>query len=165
MSESAKQLARKALESNQDRRAYSESLTETVRSVINNVDTGDYVAIAAYLPETNELTEAISNLRAAISESTGMATTFGYGPRYLHSTGQLHKGGPNSVNLIALTQNIENDIQVPDQSFSLGKLLTAQALGDVQACVDKGRNAHMVRLGADPIDQINSTATCLQPRI
>ena len=163
--ESAKQLARQALESNQDRRAYSESLTETVRSVITNVAPGDYVALAAYLPETDELTEAVSGLRAAISKSTGIATTFGYGPRYLHSTGQLHKGGPNSVNLIALTQNIGNDIQVPDQNFSLGELLIAQAMGDVQACIDKCRNAHMVRLGTHPIDQINSTAAFLNLRI
>ncbi len=154
--ESAKQLARKALESNPDRRAYSESITDAIDSVLASVEPGNYIAIAAYLPESSELTNAVSRLRAAISESTGIATTFGYGPRYLHSTGQLHKGGPNSLTLIALTQDIENDIQVPDQDFTLGQLLSAQATGDVQALRDKGRKAHLVTLEADPIQEINS---------
>lgn len=154
--ESAKQLARKALESNPDRRAYSESITDAIDSVLASVEPGNYIAIAAYLPESSELTDAVSRLRAAISESTGIATTFGYGPRYLHSTGQLHKGGPNSVTLLALTQKIEPDIQVPDQNYTLGQLLNAQATGDVQALHDIGRRAHLVNLEADPIKEIDA---------
>ena len=161
--ESAKQLARKALESDLDRRAYSESITDAIDSVLASVEPGNYIAIAAYLPESGELTDAVSRLRAAMSELTGIATTFGYGPRYLHSTGQLHKGGPNSVTLLALTQEIETDIQVPDQNFTLGQLLTAQATGDVQALRDKGRKSHLVNLQENPIQAIDSmTATISQ---
>ncbi len=160
--ESAKQLARKALESDLDRRAYSESMVEAFGSVVAHAEPGNYIAIAAYLPESNELTEAVSRLRAAISDKTKLATTFGYGPRYLHSTGQLHKGGPNSVTLLALTQDIENDIQVPGQNFTLGQLLTAQATGDVQALRDKGRRAHLVNLEADPIQEIDSMTATIQ---
>ena len=162
--ESAKQLARKALESNPDRRAYSESLADAIRPAIENVEPGNYVAIAAYLPESDDLTEAVTRLRAAISESTGQATTFGYGPRYLHSTGQLHKGGPNSVTLLALTQDFEHDIQVPGKDFTLGQLQTAQATGDVQALRDTGRKAHFVNLGADPIEPIKSITAMISPR-
>ncbi len=162
--ESAKQLARKALESNPDRRAYSESLVDAIRPAIENFEPGNYVAIAAYLPESDDLTEAVTRLRAAISESTGQATTFGYGPRYLHSTGQLHKGGPNSVTLLALTQDFEHDIQVPGKDFTLGQLQTAQATGDVQALRDAGRKAHFVNLGADPIGSIKSITAMISPR-
>ena len=160
--ESAKQLARKALESDLDRRAYSESIVDALDLVIADANPGNYIAIAAYLPESNELTEAVSRLRAAISESTTLATTFGYGPRYLHSTGQLHKGGPNSVTLLALTQEPATDIKVPDQDFTLGQLLTAQATGDVQALHDKGRSAHLVNLEADPIQEIDSMTATVQ---
>ena len=163
--ESAKQLARKALESDLDRRAYSKSIADAVPSVIANLEPGDYVAIAAYLPESDELTDAVSNLRAAISESTKTATTFGYGPRYLHSTGQLHKGGPNSVTLLALTQDIENDIQVPGQNFTLGQLLTAQAAGDVQALRENGRRAHLVNLQSNPIQDIDYITATIDQRI
>lgn len=162
--ESAKQLARQALESDQERSAYSESLADAINSVVDNARPGDYVAIVAYLPESEALTNAVSHLRAAMSESTGLATTFGYGPRYLHSTGQLHKGGPNSVNLIALTQDIETDIPVPGQNFTLGQLLTAQATGDVKALQDNGRRGHFVKVGANPIEDIKSATATITTR-
>lgn len=160
--ESAKQLARKALESDLDGRAYSESITDAINSVIANAEPRNYVSIAAYLPESSELTDAVSRLRAAISDSTKLATTFGYGPRYLHSTGQLHKGGPNSVTLLALTQDIGNDIQVPRQDFTLGQLLAAQAAGDVQALQQKSRKAHLVNLESDPIQEIVALTATIQ---
>ena len=160
--ESAKQLARKALESDLDGRAYSESIVDALNSLIADANPGNYIAIAAYLPESGELTDAVSRLRAAISDSTKLATTFGYGPRYLHSTGQIHKGGPNSVTLLALTQDIENDIHVPGQDFTLGQLLTSQAAGDVQALRDKGRRAHLVNLERDPMQEIDSITEAIQ---
>ena len=163
--ESAKQLARQALESDDDQRGYSESLTQTVEAIVANATSGDYVAIAAFLPESNALTSAADGLRTAISNATGTATTFGYGPRYLHSTGQLHKGGPNSVHLLALTQISDIDVQVPGQSFSLGRLLTAQAAGDVQACLEKGRRAELVRLNTDPSDEISDISAMINQRL
>ncbi len=152
--ESAKQLARRALESEDNQRGYSESLTQTVEAIVANANPPDYVAIAAFLPESDALTAASRKLRTAITRATGAATTFGYGPRYLHSTGQLHKGGPESVHLIAITQEADIDVQVPGQSYSLGQLLAAQAAGDVQACLQKGRRAALVKLHGDPCDEI-----------
>ncbi|MXZ03181.1 MAG: hypothetical protein F4Y88_05775, partial [Chloroflexi bacterium] len=121
--ESAKQFARAALESESGEADHGQSLNDAMQSTIASGKTGDYVAIAAFLPESDALTNAASGVRSAISETTGMATTFGYGPRYLHSTGQLHKGGPNSVILLALTQDPSIDIDVPGQTYSLGDLL------------------------------------------
>ena len=160
--ESAKQLARRALESEDNQRGYSESLTQTVEAIVANATSRDYVAIAAFLPESDALTAASTRLRAAITRATGAATTFGYGPRYLHSTGQLHKGGPDSVHLLALTQEADIDVQVPGQSYSLGQLLAAQAAGDVQACLQKGRRAALVKLHGNPCDEISAASATIE---
>ena len=160
--ESAKQFARAALESGAGQADHVQTLSDSIRSAIANGNAGDYVAIAAFLPESDALTNAVSDLRSAISQTTGMATTFGYGPRYLHSTGQLHKGGPNSVILLALTQDPSIDIDVPGQTYSLGDLLAAQAAGDVQACRDKGRRAELIKIEGDAIEEIESVTSTIQ---
>ena len=160
--ESAKQLARAALESGVAGADHVQTLNDATRSAITNSKTGDYVAIAAFLPESDALTNAVSDLRSAISQTTGMATTFGYGPRYLHSTGQLHKGGPNSVILLALTQDTSIDIDVPEQTYSLGDLLAAQAAGDVQACREKGRRAELIKIQDDAIEEIESVTAMIR---
>lgn len=152
--ESAKQLARAALESGSSGGGDVQRLSNAVRSAKASGNAGDYVAIAAFVSESDALTNAVSGLRLAISEATGMATTFGYGPRYLHSTGQLHKGGPNSVILLALTQDTSIDIEVPGQSYSLGDLLSAQAAGDVRACREKGRRGELIKIEGEAIEEI-----------
>ena len=163
--ESAKQFARAALESGAGGADHVQTLSDAIRSTIGNGTAGDYVAIAAFLPESDTLTNAVSSLRSAISETTGMATTFGYGPRYLHSTGQLHKGGPNSVILLALTQDPSIDIDVPGQTYSLGDLLAAQAAGDVQACRDKGRRAELIKIEGDAVKEIESVTPIIRHEI
>ncbi len=161
--EAAKQFARAALESNDDETISRTSLNDAFNRTIDTSSEGDYVAIAAFLPESDQLTNAISNLRSAISNATGIATTFGYGPRYLHSTGQLHKGGPSSVILLALTQETDIDIKVPNQTYTLGDLLAAQATGDVQALRNKNRSAELVRIGHNAIEEIETLATQVPP--
>ena len=159
--ESAKQFARAALDSDDSQTSSGTSLEDALKDAIDNHSERDYVTIAAFLPESERFTRAISNLRSAISNSTGMATTSGYGPRYLHSTGQLHKGGPSSVILLALTQQPDADIEVPGQSYTLGSLIAAQAAGDVQALQDKGRRAELITVDRDAIRQIESLATTI----
>ena len=100
-----------------------ESALEDILSV--PYSPGSYVALAAYLPETDELTGAFSRLRKAITERTRLATMFGYGPRYLHSTGQLLKGGPANGRLLVITSDNAVDISVPDEAFTLGNLPSA----------------------------------------
>jgi glucose-6-phosphate isomerase len=69
---------------------------------------------------------------------TGIPTTFGWGPRFLHSTGQIHKGGQQNGGFIQITRKIENDLDIPDEKFTFGELISAQALGDEQALVERG---------------------------
>jgi transaldolase / glucose-6-phosphate isomerase len=107
----------------------------------------DYVAVLAYLPPDAEpFDSALREVRAALSARTGCASMGGYGPRYLHSTGQLHKGGPNSGVFLIVTAEPESDLAVPDEPFSFGVLEMAQALGDFQSLDRSGRRAVHVHL-------------------
>ena len=84
-----------------------------------------------------------------------IATTVGYGPRYLHSTGQLHKGGPNSGLFLQLTSDHSKDVDIPGQGFGFGLLADAQAAGDMQALRNAGRRVVRVHLGNSPEDGID----------
>ncbi|MCH7809750.1 MAG: transaldolase, partial [Chloroflexi bacterium] len=112
---------------------------------------GAYLAIMAYLPQTEEHERLLTRLRAALRDATQRATTVGYGPRFLHSTGQLHKGGPATGVFLQLVMNDEIDIDVPgEQSFSFSVLKRAQALGDLAALLGRGRPVLRVSLGDEP---------------
>ncbi|HIE24663.1 MAG TPA: glucose-6-phosphate isomerase [Anaerolineales bacterium] len=100
---------------------------------------GDYVSIHAYLPRNRATFESLQKIRKNIQEKTGLATTLGFGPRFLHSTGQLHKGGANNGLFIQITVDVENDIEIPTQGMSFGTLERAQVLGDYAALVGAGR--------------------------
>ncbi len=111
---------------------------------------GDYLAIMAYLPDTEEIRTAVRELRQRVMAKHRIATTMGYGPRFLHSTGQLHKGGPASGIFLQLTQDHQKDIPISGWDLSFGVLADAQALGDLQALDDLGRRTVSVHLGGDP---------------
>ena len=111
---------------------------------------GDYLAIMAYLPDTEAIRDAVRQLRRRVMAKHRIATTMGYGPRFLHSTGQLHKGGPASGIYLQLTQDHRSDITIPGWDLSFGVLADAQALGDLQALDDLGRRTVSVHLGTDP---------------
>jgi transaldolase/glucose-6-phosphate isomerase len=106
---------------------------------------GDYFAVLAYLVERADTSAVVRDLRAAVKAKTRCATAFGYGPRYLHSTGQLHKGGPNTGVFLILTAPGQ-DIDVPGEPFSFGVLELAQALGDFASLDQTGRRALHVHL-------------------
>ena len=91
----------------------------------------------------------MAELRRRVMQQKKVATTMGYGPRFLHSTGQLHKGGPNSGLFLQLTVNDEVDIPVPGDDFSFGTLVAAQAMGDFQALTAAERRAVRIDLGPD----------------
>ena len=111
---------------------------------------GDYLAIMAYLPDSEAIRETVQELRQRVMAKYRIATTMGYGPRFLHSTGQLHKGGPASGIFLQLTQDHRADIPIPGWDLSFGVLADAQALGDLQALDDLGRRTVSVHLGGDP---------------
>ncbi len=110
---------------------------------------GDYIALLSYITEEAAADRIISSLRQRLGQQFNTATTSGYGPRYLHSTGQFHKGGPNSGIFIQLTQDTAEDVNVPGKSYSFGILREAQAKGDLEALNRHGRRALRIHLGAD----------------
>jgi glucose-6-phosphate isomerase len=126
--------------------------------LLNIVRRGDYVALLAYVKPDESTTGEFRELRRAIRDRTHAATTFGYGPRYLHSTGQLHKGGPNTGVFVLVTASPRQDVAVPGEPFSFGTLELAQALGDFQSLDHAGRRALHVHLPAPDAGAIRSFA-------
>ncbi len=119
-----------------------------------------YVALLAYLPPSPGVDEALGALRAAVRARTRLATTVGYGPRYLHSTGQLHKGDGGHGLFVQLTADPARDASIPDPTgtpgapVTFGVLEAAQALGDRQALLDRHRRVLRLHLGSDPVSAL-----------
>jgi hypothetical protein len=109
--------------------------------LLSLVRQGDYVALLAYLGPDPAIAEALADVRRKIRDSLHTATMCGYGPRYLHSTGQLHKGGPNTGVFIVISASPREDVPIPGEPFSFGTLELAQALGDFQSLDQAGRRA------------------------
>jgi transaldolase/glucose-6-phosphate isomerase len=110
---------------------------------------GDYFAINAYLPRTPEAIAVLTHLRQVLRARTACATTLGFGPRFQHSTGQLHKGGPNTGLFIQFVYDAAQDVEIPTQGLTFGVLQRAQALGDYEALRAAGRRVVRVHLSAN----------------
>jgi glucose-6-phosphate isomerase/transaldolase/glucose-6-phosphate isomerase len=121
----------------------------SVNSLLRQARPGDYLAIMVYGQETPQLDEILQSLRRRVMERHQIATTLGYGPRFLHSTGQMHKGGPNSARFLQITVEHQGDMPIPGYPFTFGVLNDAQSLGDFQALQSAGRSAARVALGTD----------------
>ena len=121
-----------------------------VRAAIDSIEPGDYVAFLSYLPADSGMHAAVNDVRTALRSKTRAATTFGVGPRYLHSTGQYHKGGPNTVVAFVVTADDEAETAVPDAGYSFSVLKRAQALGDMQALEAHGRRAVRIHVKGNP---------------
>jgi glucose-6-phosphate isomerase len=119
---------------------------------LNVIRSRDYVALLAYVsPEDKRFATALTRLRTTIGASTGCAATLGYGPRYLHSTGQLHKGGPDTGVFIIIASEPAEDLAIPDAPYSFGTLELAQAVGDFESLDRAGRRGLLILLpGPDP---------------
>ncbi len=115
----------------------------------STVGSSSYVAIVGFMAPSEAVDAAVSELRAAIRDVTKATTTFGYGPRYLHSTGQLHKGGPPSGRFLVLTHDGPEEIEIPGKPFTFGMLNNAQAFGDLQTLRTRGREAEKLRLAGE----------------
>jgi glucose-6-phosphate isomerase len=138
------------------------NLSDSLKNFLNQFDAGkdnyigrSYVSIQAYIKPGEATTKALHNFRTAIQKKYKLATTVGYGPRFLHSTGQLHKGDAGHGLFIQFVSEMENDLPIPDQagedksSISFGTLKNAQALGDRQALLDYKRRVIRFNLGKD----------------
>ena len=123
----------------------------SVSALLEQARPGDYLAIMSYFPPDPAADALLDELRSRIMERRRIATTAGYGPRYLHSTGQLHKGGPGSGLYLQLTLDRYQELAIPGQQYSFDILATAQAIGDYQALANLGRRLVAVNLGDDAI--------------
>ena len=117
------------------------TLNSCIAGLLNQIRAGDYVALCAYVDMNENNITALQALRHRIRNVYRVATTLGFGPRFLHSTGQLHKGGPNNVVVVQLTGDDATDVDIPGRAFTFGVLKQAQALGDASALSSRKRRA------------------------
>jgi transaldolase / glucose-6-phosphate isomerase len=122
---------------------------DAIRKHVAAAGAGDYLALCVYFQRTDVRDRLLSRLRVGIRQKSAakVATTLGYGPRFLHSTGQLHKGGANNGVFLQLTADVADDLGVPGEAYTFGTLRDAQALGDLQVLRRRGRRAIRVHLG------------------
>ncbi|MCI0778520.1 MAG: glucose-6-phosphate isomerase, partial [Chloroflexi bacterium] len=121
----------------------------SAKELLAGAKPGDYLAVMAYVRQTPGVDAAAAALRKRVMERYKIATTFGYGPRFLHSTGQLHKGGKNNGLFLQLTCDGEDDVTIPGANFGFRTLVAAQALGDFEALGSAGRRVGRVDLSPD----------------
>ena len=124
---------------------------------------GAYVAILAYTTPSSKMEQAIRSLRRTLVSHHHVTTTAGYGPRYLHSTGQLHKGGPKSGLFLQLVDQMIPDLRIPGKSFTFRTLAQAQAAGDIQALQAHDQQAIVLPLGKNPVATIQALTKSLTP--
>lgn len=117
--------------------------------LLNQAYPGDYLAILIYVEQTSEIDEALTELRQRIMIQSHIATTVGYGPRFLHSTGQLHKGGPATALFLQITAEFQEDINIPGAEYTFGALANAQSYADIQTLEYLGRRIARIHIAGD----------------
>jgi transaldolase/glucose-6-phosphate isomerase len=169
----AKDLAKKAMESAGSNKggkkpreevavADGDAPRNSVASWLAKKKARDYVAVQAYIEPSADHRERLKGICALIEERLGAATTLGFGPRFLHSTGQLHKGGPNSVLVLQIVDQPADNLSVPETNYTFDALIQAQALGDFAALKQRRRRALRVNLGNDTMSGLNLLANTLR---
>ena len=119
---------------------------DRLEPLLDGVGPGDYLAIHAYLPRNDDLVHRLQAARMRLRDRLRAATTVGFGPRFLHSTGQLHKGGPPTGVFVQVDDDPAEDAAIPGRPFTFGELIRAQALGDLRALRSRGRRVARVHL-------------------
>ncbi|MEA2682965.1 MAG: transaldolase / glucose-6-phosphate isomerase [Chloroflexota bacterium] len=120
-----------------------------VRALVQQLKAGDYLAILAYTEDSPDVRSTLQELRRLVRDRHGVATTLGFGPRYLHSTGQLHKGGPNTGAYLILSDDRGEELPIPGEGHGFKTLIRAQWLGDLKSLRDHGRRVAQMSLGQD----------------
>jgi len=124
-------------------------LAGSLNGFLHGAATGDYLAIQAFIAPTEQTAVSLQRIRHLARSSMGTATTVGFGPRFLHSTGQLHKGGPDTGLFLQIVDHASPDLDIPGAGYTFGALIAGQADGDHQALADGGRRVLRVCLGDD----------------
>lgn len=132
------------------------SIKEAVTEFLKQSGQGSYVAINGFIPMTEENVVTLESFRIKIRNKYKVATTVGFGPRFLHSTGQLHKGDSNKGLFIVITTDAGNDLEVPGQGYSFGTLIAAQGQGDLKALINCGRKTLHLHIKTDMAKAIES---------
>lgn len=127
------------------------SVLELLKSHLGRIQAGDYFAINAYIEMNAANTHPLQAIRHAVRDARGVATTLGFGPRFLHSTGQLHKGGPNTGVFLQITSDDAQDLPIPGETYTFGLLKRFQAQGDFDVLAERDRRALRVHLGPDVV--------------
>jgi transaldolase/glucose-6-phosphate isomerase len=125
------------------------TLVELLRAHLARLGAGDYFALLAYVEMNEAHREALQAIRHEVRDRRGVATCLGFGPRFLHSTGQAYKGGPNSGVFVQVTCDDAEDLPIPGQTYTFGVVKAAQARGDLEVLADRGRRVVRLHLGAD----------------
>lgn len=137
---------------------------EELDAFLKQAKSGDYIAIQAYVPPNDAIGASLQDLREQLRDRTHLAVTLGYGPRFLHSTGQLHKGDGGNGLFIQFTSDPREDVAIPDEagkpesSITFGVLKTAQALGDKNALREQNRRVIHFHLGSDILEGLHQLA-------
>jgi transaldolase/glucose-6-phosphate isomerase len=127
----------------------AKTLDSAILEHLNSLKDGDYFALLAYIQMNEEHEAALQAIRTSVRNKKHVATCLGFGPRFLHSTGQAYKGGPNTGVFLQITADDAEDLAVPGQKYTFGVVKAAQARGDLQVLVERGRRALRVHLGSD----------------
>lgn len=138
------------------------SLSHAVESFLAQAGSGDYISIMAYLPINDRIDQLIEDLRIVVRERTGIVTTASYGPRYLHSTGQLHKGDGGKGLFVVITHKGDRDIPIPERSYGFQTLIMAQAMGDYLALKERGRRVIRIDMPSEFEDGMNRLINCIK---
>jgi transaldolase/glucose-6-phosphate isomerase len=136
-----------------------------LREWLASVRPHDYIGLQAYIAPTDRTTALLEEVRTHLRDRLRAATTLGYGPRFLHSTGQLHKGGSDTGIFLQLVDEPAADLPVPETDYTFGALIRAQALGDYQALVQRGRRVLRLQLGANAEAGLRTLAAAIAPQV
>ncbi len=135
------------------------SVPEVLQAQLATIKPGDYIAFLNYIEETPEIDQQFQELRTQLRDATKCAVTIGYGPRFLHSTGQLHKGGPDTGVFFQIIANDRSDFAVPGEPYTFSILKQAQAAGDFRALAKRGRRVIGIDLRNDTIEGLDRLKT------
>ncbi|MGZ4827287.1 MAG: bifunctional transaldolase/phosoglucose isomerase, partial [Terriglobales bacterium] len=145
--------------------AKQQTLAGYLKAHLDRVSAGDYFALLAFIEMNQAHEDALQGIRHNIRDAKKVATCLGFGPRFLHSTGQAYKGGPNTGVFLQITNDDDNDLPVPGQKYTFGVVKAAQARGDFQVLADRGRRALRVHLGPNVAGGLAKLAAAVKQAI
>lgn len=141
--------------------AEEETAAAIIDAHLSGIGDGDYFGLLGYVEMNAENEQILQTIRTSVLERFECATCLGFGPRFLHSTGQAYKGGGNNGVFLQITSDDQTDLQVPGQKYTFGVVKAAQSRGDFQVLIDRGRRALRVHLGKDVADGLRELSVMI----